>query len=330
MGNLVTSVLEEDAIEFHEYIVAEAVIPFLFDVLRKNVDNWQFAQQVFFAIGNLAFVSDFEPIILECDGVTLAAEFLRNFPDRWTMATDTIFFLKNIAYGGPGRDAILASGATKYVLETVWRNYTQSELVELSLNLFFDLSFSGGYEDLTKDPLPVQFFISLLKTHRNSMPPLLECVRTLARIYTISNESIRISMIKEGLMDHLIPLLSVHKTQKVFQNQLDAVFYRISREKVPTYQYSPDAQTPNLMEVAARAIINQKLTKNLEYCPEDIREYLGRSRKCDLCSACYIDYHHEIILPSRYSAWQDSDLPVFMKLCSKTCLELVKKDACPR
>jgi len=330
MGNLVTSVSEEEAVGFHDYIVAEGVIPFLFDILKQNMDNWQFAQQVFFAIGNLAFVSDFEPIILQCGGVLLASDFLRKFPDRWTMATDTIFFLKNIAYGEPGREAILASGATKYVLETVWRNYTHSELVELSLNLFFDLSFSGGAEELTKDPEPVRFFISLLKTHHNSVPPLLECVRTLARIYTISNECTRTTMIKEGLIDHLVPLFSFHKTHKTFQKQLDAAFSRISREKIPTHQYSPDETVPSLRELAARAMIDKKLTLPSEFCPDDVKEFLAENKQCDICSCCYIDLHHEIIIPSRYSAWQEADLPVFLNLCSKDCLEHVKQGKRPK
>jgi hypothetical protein len=330
MGNLVTSVSEEEATDFHDYIVEEGVIPFLFDILSKNMDSWQFAQQVFFAIGNLAFVSDFEPIILECGGVALAAEFLRKFPDRWTMATDTIFFLKNIAYGELGREAILASSATKYVLDTVWRNSTHSELVELSLNLFFDLSFSGGSEELTQDPLPVRFFISLLKIHKESVPPLLECVRTLARLYTISSEVTRAMMIKEGLIDHLVPLFSLHKTNKTFHKQLDAAVTRISREKIPEYQYSPEEQVPNMMEFAARVIVNQNVYVNSEDCPEDIRDFLSQSKKCDICSKCYINYHHEIIIPSRYSAWQESDLPVFMNLCSKECLSSVKEGKRPK
>jgi hypothetical protein len=137
--------------------VDEGVIPFLFDILKKNMDSWQFAQQVFFAIGNLAFVSDFEPIILDCNGVALAAEFLRKFPERWTMATDTIFFLKNIAYGELGREAILASGTTKYVLEAVWRNSTHSSWWNSALISFLIYPFQEVQKNLLKTLYPCDF-----------------------------------------------------------------------------------------------------------------------------------------------------------------------------
>jgi len=246
------------------------------------------------------------------------------------MATDTIFFLKNIAYGEPGRESILASGATKYVLETVWRNSTHSELVELSLNLFFDLSFSGGSEELTQDPLPVRFFISLLKVHRDSVPPLLECVRTLSRLFTISSDSVRAMMIKEGLIDHLVPLFSLHKSNKTFHKQLETAVTRISREKIPEYLYSPEEQVPSLLELSARVIVDHNVPVNPDLCPEDIRDFLSQSKKCDICSRCYINYHHEIIISSRYSGWQEHELPVFMNLCSKECLTSVKEGKRPK
>jgi len=69
---------------------------------------------------------------------------------------------------------------------------------------------------------------------------------------------------------------------------------------------------------------------NPDLCPEDIRDFLSQSKKCDICSGCYINYHHELIIASRYSAWQESELPVFMNLCSAECLSSVKEGKRPK
>lgn len=42
-----------------------------------------------------------------------------------------------------GREEILRNGGIKTAMNALWKNQHHTELVELSLNLFFDLSFSG-------------------------------------------------------------------------------------------------------------------------------------------------------------------------------------------
>jgi hypothetical protein len=113
------------------------------------------AQQVFFAIGNIAFVCDFERILLESNSVAIAIECLTQHDEWFHMCTDAVFFLKNMAYGGIlivlrktkgselGREEILARGGIKATLNALWKNQVHAELAELAMNLFFDLSFSG-------------------------------------------------------------------------------------------------------------------------------------------------------------------------------------------
>jgi len=175
-------------------------------------------------------------VILECSGIPLATQFLKNYPKEWGLATDTVFFLKNMAFGELGRQRILECKTIDHVLHVLWMSPEHAELVELSLNLFFDLSFSGGAKELTQTQYPVQFFLKLLKIHEKHVLPVKEIVRTMGRIYACSDARVQSMLVQEGVVAQLLPLFALHKTETTITHQLETVCSRIARLPVPPYE----------------------------------------------------------------------------------------------
>jgi hypothetical protein len=341
IGNLATSLSDDDSGTFYRYIVDEGLIPFLFVTLDRNIENWQFAQQVFFAIGNIAFVCDFERVLLECNSVAITIACLNHHVECVHMCTDAIFFLKNMAYGELGREEILSSGGIRATLNALWKNQTHAELAELAMNLFFDLSFSGALEELTKEPVAVRYLMSILNLHRNSVPTLKECVRTLARLYANSNETIRLLMIKEGFVEKLASVYSEHYENKNFRRQMESTFGRISREKFPEYvEVRPaEERVPSLLELAARTVVDKEvLSRHLgctqralegisldAFLPEDLSALLSTRQQCLVCSRAYLQHSRSMVCPVRPPASLClSPVPYFLSACSAACLEKAK------
>eukprot|EP01127_Copromyxa_protea_P004237 TRINITY_DN1412_c0_g1_i5.p1 TRINITY_DN1412_c0_g1~~TRINITY_DN1412_c0_g1_i5.p1 ORF type:complete len:590 (+),score=85.45 TRINITY_DN1412_c0_g1_i5:72-1841(+) len=335
IGNLATSLSDDDSGTFYQYIVDEGLIPFLFDTLQKNPDNWQFAQQVFFATGNIAFVCDFEHVLLECDSVVIAIEWLTHHVESAHLCTDAIFFLKNMAYGELGREEILSGGGIKATLNALWRHPTHAELAELAMNLFFDLSFSGALEELTNEAVALRYLMSILDIHRSSISALKECVRTLARIYANSSESIRLFMIKEGFVEKLASVYSEHYYNKTFRRQMESTFCRISREKFPVYveSHPQEERVPSLLELAARTVVDKNVLPQVPqdpspdsmHVPEDILTLLSCNQRCLICSRTYLKYSRSMVCPARLPAFLClSPVPYFLSACSESCIEKAK------
>jgi len=322
LGNLATSISVAEAPEFQRFVVRESLIPFLFNMLQKNIECWQLAQQVFFAIGNLAYVSDFEELILSCDGVSLAKHFLTLYSsEQWGMATDTVFFLKNVAFGEPGRIAILKSNIIDLVLRLLWLSPTCSELVELSANLLFDLSFSGATAELTKTAEPVQFLMRLLEIHSDAPPVAKELLRTLARIYTCAESAVQVMMIREKLIEKILPFFHLHDSDEDFQEGLDHVCTRISHVPVPTHEHS-SRDAPSLQELCARSVLDHNLSDQI---PPHMNYLVSGGTRCVLCSKHFLDYKCELIVSQKHLSWDYKELPHILYFCSKKCLEDYKE-----
>jgi len=96
LGNLVTSMVDDAEGSFKQVIEQERVIVMMLDMLRLKFDNWQLVQQICFAIGNLAFIGDFEEIIIAKKGIELVLAAMKMHDKHPLMMTDAIFFLKKL------------------------------------------------------------------------------------------------------------------------------------------------------------------------------------------------------------------------------------------
>jgi len=157
-------------------------------------DNWQLVQQICFAIGNLAFIGDFEEIIIAKKGIELVLAAMKKHSKYPLMMTDAIFFLKNCAFGENGRTAIIANGGIPQIVDTMELHIKSIELLELAINLLFDLSFSGGVDIIMKDGIatstgctPIQIILLAIENHQDEPNLIREALRTISRIYSICN-----------------------------------------------------------------------------------------------------------------------------------------------
>jgi hypothetical protein len=244
-----------------------------------------------------------------------------------------------MAYGELGREEILARGGIRATLNVLWKNQLHAELAELSLNLFFDLSFSGATEELTKDNATVLFCLSMLTLHRSSLPTLKECTRTLSRLYVNSGEATRLLMVKEGFVEKLVSLYSEHNENKHFRRQIESTLCRISREKFPDYEevHTADKRVPSLLELAGRTVIDKQVphqeiedtfleeSSSSSFLPEDLSSMLSLNHRCLLCSRSYLRHSRSTVCPTLLPASLClSRVPIFVSVCSESCLEEVK------
>jgi len=224
-----------------------------------------------------------------------------------------------MAFGELGRQRILECKTIDHVLHVLWMSPEHAELVELSLNLFFDLSFSGGAKILTETPIPVQFFLKLLKVHEKHVLPVKEIVRTLGRIYACSDTSIQSMMVRQGVVPHLLPLFGIHESEPTIAHQLEMVCSRIARLPVPPYESVPQ-EAPSLVELTANVVLNRNLDVSL--LPEDLRNLLQeKATICDNCNTKFVHPRTECILSSSCDAWCKSKLPYLWTFCSRPCME---------
>jgi hypothetical protein len=117
-------------------------------------------------------------------------------------------------------------------------------VVELAINLFFDLTFSEATE-LTENLFCIRFIMQLLQENKDYVPVLTECVRTLARIYSVSSSSMKINMIKENLIHHFI-FLYEHHDNDTLARQLEVAFSWVAAE--PSLQYESKPPTEETVE----------------------------------------------------------------------------------
>eukprot|EP01126_Amoeba_proteus_P011529 TRINITY_DN1465_c0_g1_i5.p1 TRINITY_DN1465_c0_g1~~TRINITY_DN1465_c0_g1_i5.p1 ORF type:complete len:356 (+),score=45.70 TRINITY_DN1465_c0_g1_i5:262-1329(+) len=321
LGNLVTSISDDSSGSFRRFVESEQIIPFLFAYLRNNLDDWQLAQRVCFAIGNVVFICDFESLVLACEGIEIVLECMARYPYQAQMNTDAVFFLKNMAYGEAGREVILSNNGISHTLKALLINGTHAELAELSFNLFFDLSFSGGTEELTRQPHAFKILMDTLKQHINEPAVLRECVRTLSRLYIYSTTETRVALIKEGLIDSLVPLLDLNIPH--FVRQLEINFFRI-HQKLVSFQSAPNSKVPLLVELSARKVFEtMRAYESHSYIPQDIKNILSSCERCHLCKKAYWNHSYHIVSPIRFPKFHFS-LPVYWSLCSEGCLNKVK------
>jgi len=83
--------------------------------------------------------------------------------------------------------------------------------------------------------------MQLLQEYKDYVPVLTECVRTLARIYSVSSSDMKINMIKENLIHHFI-FLYEHHNNDTLTRQLEVAFSWVAAEPSLQYESKPMAE----------------------------------------------------------------------------------------
>jgi len=280
-------------------------------------------QQICFAIGNLAFIGDFEQIIISEKGIEHVLEAMRKHEKFPLMMTDAIFFLKNFAFGENGRATIIANGGIPQIVDTMANHTHHHELVELALNLLFDLSFSGAVDIVMQNPNGIQLVLNAMETNQDRPSVMREALRTLYRIYSISNPDQKKMIIKAGATETLRRLLNKNNSQNNLIKQIISAFSLFSREKI-SHEKSPEIVIPTLTELCARCVVDASVKFCGNLIPWELDCYITEKRKfCSLCGKSYFEFFYEVISWTKFQEFR-APLPVFWKVCSSECFDKSK------
>jgi len=317
LGNLVNSMIDDSERSFKQMIEKEKVIQVMLNTFQLHFDLWEVTQQICFAIGNLAYIGDFEGLILSQNGIQMVLEAMNKHALHLLMLTDAIFFLKNCAFGETGRKVILESGGIAPILDAMANHMENSELIELAINILFDLSFSGGVDVVMQNSRGIELILNALWVHKNDTNIFTEALRTLSRIYAKSSPEQKLLIIRSGAVETLLKLENPN-TQKSIRNTL-ALF---SRDRI-THDKKPTSPFPSLPELCARAAINAKTEIPNNYLPAELRTYLKKCSTCSVCSRAYFDYCFELISYVKFADLRVA-LPKFWVVCSQDCYDKAK------
>jgi len=321
LGNLVTSMVDDAEGSFRQVIEQEQVIQMMLDTLKLKFDNWKIVQQICFAIGNLAFIGDFEEIIVnKKKGIDLVLAAMKKHQKFPLMMTDAIFFLKNFAFGENGRLAIIANGGISHILTTMAMHLHSLELLELGINLLFDLSFSGAVNIIMQDATAIQLILDAIQIHQDKPNLIREALRTISRIYSICNIKQKKIIIQTNVIQILRNLVTT-ATQSTFLKQIMNAFSLFSREDI-SHEKKPHCRL-TLMELCARKIVDASVKFCANFLPRELVTYLYEQKSCGYCGRSFFDSYFEVISFSKFPEFR-APLPVFWKVCSQQCFNNAK------
>jgi len=192
-----------------------------------------------------------------------------------------------------------------------------SELIELAINILFDLSFSGGVDVVMQNSRGVELILNALWVHKNDNTIFTEALRTLSRFYEKSSIEQKLIIIRSGAVETLIKLENPN-TQKTVRITLS----RFSRDRI-MHEKKPTTNFPTLPELCARSAMNAKLPIPSNYLPSELQHYLKKCNTCTVCSCAYFEYCFELVSYVKYSELGLS-LPKFWKVCSQECYDKAK------
>jgi hypothetical protein len=303
-------------------IEKEEVIKVMIDAMKIHFDQWELIQQICFAIGNIAFIGDFESSVIAEKGIEWVLKAMRLHHAHPLMLTEAIFFLKNFAFGERGRRVIIDNDGVTPILDALENNLANTELVELAINVLFDLSFSGGVEIIMRDQRGISLIIKAALMYKTEQVIFKQALAAISRFYSLSNPEQKLLIIRAGAVDALLELETPEN-----QRSIRRILLRFSQDLL-TYETKPDRLVPSLMEFSARAV-NLYSIKVPPLClPPEVNRYLDTGKRCTLCGKGYFDTFYEKLTYRIYPGGEGLVLPKIFVTCSYQCFEQVeiKKD----
>jgi len=200
-GNMV-NILRDQQHEITKNIVEEKIVNLLLNSVKTYSHNTDILQHICFVLGNLAFIG-FENLVIMENGIETVLESMEQNINCPQMLTEAIFLFKNLAYEENGRNCLMKHKVIEILIPIIIQYISNIELVELSINLIYDLSFAGSIEIL-QETKSFQIIFDVIKTHNNNFPILKECLRTLGRAYSKIDIKGKIHILKAGAIDIII------------------------------------------------------------------------------------------------------------------------------
>jgi len=282
--------------------------------------DWRVVQQVCFAIGNVAFIGDFEQLIMSEKGIEFVLIALEKYPKQSLLLTDAIFFLKNLAYGETGRNRIISNGGIPKILKVMKDNMEHPELLELAINILFDLSFSGGVDVLMCTCEGINLIVQIMNTHQTDLNLIREALRTIIRIYSKCTLQQKVSIIKGGVVNALQKVLVNHASHNYLVRLVRGTFALFAEDKI-VHEKTPTTSVLSLVELAAKSIADNHPLISPLVLPQELKQYLDNEvHFCDLCGKSYFEHKYEVISYEAYPQYF-KHLPTFRTVCSRQCFD---------
>jgi len=278
--------------------------------LQDNIHDWQFVQQVCFALGNIIFVADFEELVLSLHGIEIVLEaMLKHRGSQCTV--DVVFFLKNLSYGEVARTTILQNDGVMKLLWILEHQISNLDFCQVALGLLFDLTFCGATKVLVQSPLGLRIIFEIILQHAPSDADFMsQSINFLQRLFQTADHAGQIALISFGFVE-LIQKLNVPST---LANSL----YSLLAE-IPPCSILPSDSVPSLKELAARKVANLQIPE----LPDDLKAYLMGKKLCTFCTGGFFEHFYQQ-LGSKAIAGYDGLVPVMITSCSKHCFDMLK------
>lgn len=319
LGNLISELSDKNESYTITSIAQTGIIPRLINGLRENQSDWKVVKQICFALGNIAYVGDFENVFISEDSIELVLAAMKKHSHEPQLQTETIFFLKNSAFGDAGRQQLLFHGGIELILNAMKNHEQHTELLELSINILFDWSFSVSVDNFMADSSTVEIILRAIVNNSNNTDLLKGALRALLRIYLICNDAQKINIIQAGITKTLIELKTKHHNIQL-NNILTDLLFALSQEKI-TYEKKPENSQPNFIELCAREVLNKNVKMPCSnYLPLELQEYLKRGKRCSCCQRSYFETFWEAIKFVKYPEYNQL-LPTLMSMCSVECFD---------
>jgi hypothetical protein len=358
IGNIFNSPMTQEA-EVQEMVEREGIVESIITTMKHHTDKPELIKQACFALGNLAFTGDFEPIVVKERGIEIVLEAIRKHGARHPfLLVEACFFLKNLCFGEKGRSILMQSGGIPLIIGAVRDHPNCVELLDLAFNIFYDITFTKGAEVEIVEHDGISLMIDALRRYVNAkdaLPVLHEAIRALGRLYCICDDSVRLKMVRSGAITAILDALNVHSDDFELRQRACWSFYRMSKEKIELrYEQTPDCAVPSLKELTARRILQSpssssssslslsspttnfsmeqkppatstfSLAAGINMLALELAHYLTREcRCCSHCGAPFFEHHYEL-LQFRQFREHIAELPVFLQLCSRHCFQQVK------
>jgi len=311
LGNSISSFVDKDE-NFQEFIEESEVLATIFKRITQGFGN-STVQVCFFALGNLVFAGDFENTILRLSGIDIAFKTIEENTDDDQLLVDIIFFLKNMACGVKGSNAVV-SHPSLLILPTLMQKYSlNSQLCQLCVQLIFDLSFSGSVHFEALASASAGLILGFLKTNLCDKLSK-ESIRTLSKLFLNSNSEGKIRLLKEGLVDVVKAHLSLtnRRLGRQLLNQLSSC--TLAHQKLPT------RELPSLLELTARKLVETGNSAQLELLCPDLNDFLSNEQRCSHCHNPYFDYFFERLDYLKTDNFSKK-VPKINSYCSRKCFD---------
>jgi hypothetical protein len=311
LGNSVSSFVDKDE-NFQEFIEDSEIINIIFRRINQGFGN-STNQVCFFALGNLMFAGNFEGSVLSLSGVDVAFKTIEQNYDDDSLIVDIVFFLKNMACGVKGRNAVISHPSLLIIPNLMQRFSLNSQLCQLCVQLIFDLSFSGSSHFETLASASVGLILGFLKTNLCDKLSK-ESIRTLSKLFLNSTPEGKIRLLKEGVVNVVQAHLNLSNKGLVrqFLNQLSSC--ELTHQTLPTHDH------PSLLELTSRKLVAKGTPAQLDSLCPDLRDFLSRGHQCSHCHNPYFDYFFER-LDYHSTNYFSKKLPKINTYCSRKCFD---------